>query len=401
VVGISHAPPQAGVSSRQLWQSWAGGLRLLLAYTARFLWHERPRFLSAILAVAFSAALIALQAGLVLGIYAGTSIPIDHTDADVWVGAARVPCVDGGLGIAESHVAEIAGLPGVKRVEPLALGYSSWVRANGTRENCIVVGSRLADGCLGAVRDLSPAQRVRLTEPGAVILDQSDAASLGVQTIGDTAEVAGQRVRVVGLVSGLKGLSGPFVFCSLDTARQLTTLLPDQVTYFLVGCRNAEDGPAVAQALAGHPKLSAFTRAEFSRRTRWHWLTQTPGGLATLLMAGLALLVGAVVTRQALYAATIASVREYALLRALGIRRRRIALFVLGQSLGVGLAGVLIALPIIAGLGQGIALLIDIRLLLPWGLLGAVFAVTVLMALLSGLATLRSLRLMEPAMLLR
>jgi putative ABC transport system permease protein len=354
-----------------------------------------------VLAVAFSAALIALQAGLVLGIYAATSIPIDHTDADVWVGAARVPCVDGGLGIAESHVAEIAGLSGVKRVEPLALGYSSWVRANGTRENCIVVGSRLADGCLGAVRDLSPAQRVRLTEPGAIILDQADAASLGVQAVGDTAEIAGQRVRVVGLVSGLKGLSGPFIFCSLETARQLTGLLPDQVTYFLVSCRNAEDGPAVVQALAGHPKLSAFTGTEFSRRTRWHWLTQTPGGLATLLMAGLALLVGAVVTRQALYAATIASVREYALLRALGIRRRRIALFVLGQSLGVGLAGALLALPIIAALAQGIALLVGLHLLLPWGLLGTVLGITVLMALLSGLATLRSLRLMDPVLLLR
>jgi putative ABC transport system permease protein len=263
------------------------------------------------------------------------------------------------------------------------------------------MGSRLADGCLGAVRDLSPAQRVRLTEPGAVILDESGAATLGVGAVGDTAEVAGHRVRVVGLVSGLKGLSGPLVFCSLDTARQLTGVLPEQVTYFLVRCRNAEDGPAVAHALGRHRDLSAFTSEEFSRRTRWHWLTQTPGGLATLLMAGLALLVGAVVTRQALYAATIASVREYALLRALGIRRRRIAYFVLGQSLGVGLAGVLLALPLIAALGQGIALLIGIRLLLSWWLLGTVLAVTVLMALLSGLATLRSLRLMDPVMLLR
>src|SRR5262249_6879655 len=111
--------------------------------------------------------------------------------------------------------------------------------------------------------------------------------------------------------------------------------------------------------------------------------------------------VGAVVTRQALYAATIASVREYALLRALGIRRRRIATFVLGQSLGVGLAGAALALPLIAGLGQGMALVVGIYLLLPWWLLGGFLTLTVLMALLSGLATLRSLRLMDPVMLLR
>jgi len=382
-------------------QPWTSGLRLLLSYTASFLWHERPRFLSAVLAVTFSAALITLQTGLVLGIYAGTSIPIDHGGADVWVGGPRVPCVDGGLGISEDHLAQVAGLPGVTRVEPLLLGYSSWVRPSGTRENCIVIGAQLAEGSLGAVRELSAEQRVRLTEPGAVILDQSEAARLGIRAVGDTAEVAGQRVRVVGWVSGLKGLSGPFIFCSLDTARQLLGILPDQVTYLLVRCAHPTDGPAVVQALRHHTDLSAFTSKEFSRRTRLHWLTETPGGLATVLMAGLALLVGAVVTRQALYAATIASVREYALLRALGIRRRRIATFVLGQSLGVGLAGVILALPLIAVLGQVMALVVGVSMLLPWWLLGTIFAMTVIMALLSGLATLRALRLMDPVMLLR
>jgi len=384
-----------------MWQHWTSGARLLLNYTASFLWHERPRFLSAVLAVTFSAVLITLQSGLVLGIYAGTSIPIDHTDADVWVGGPHVPSVDGGLAISEDHLARVAGLPGVTRVEPLLLGYGSWSRPNGTRENCIVIGSRLSDQALGTVRELSAEQRVRLTEPGAVILDQSDATRLGVQGVGDTAEVAGQRVRVVGLVSGLKGLSGPFIFCSLDTARQLVGVLPDQVTYLLVRCRQPEDGPAVVEVLRHHADLAAFTSAEFSRRTRLHWLTETPGGLATVLMAGLALLVGAVVTRQALYAATIASLREYALLRALGIRRRRIAVFVLGQSLGVGVAGVLLALPVIAALGYLMGLVLGVPLLLPWWLLGTFLALTILMAGLSGLATLRSLRLMDPTMLLR
>jgi len=404
---VTISPPASedrragGFPWRQAWQHWTSGGRLLLTYTASFLWHERPRFLSAVLAVTFSAALIALQAGLVLGIYAGTSIPVDHTDADVWVGAPRVPSVDGGLGISENQLARVAGLPCVRRVEPLLLGYSSWVRPNGTREGCIVIGSRLADGSLGAVRELSAEQRVRLTEPGAVILDQSDAARLGVRTIGATAEVAGQRVRVVGLVNGLKGLSGPFIFCSLDTARQLVGVLPDQVTYLLVRCRQPEDALTVVEALRPHADLSVFTSTEFSRRTRLHWLTETPGGLATVLMAGLALLVGAVVTRQSLYAATIASVREYALLRALGIRRRRIATFVLGQSLGVGLAGVLLALPVIAALGEVMWLIVGVHPLLPWWLLGAFLIVTVGMAFLSGLATLRSLRLMDPVMLLR
>ncbi len=45
------------------------------------------------------------------------------------------------------------------------------------------------------------------------------------------------------------------------------------------------------------------------------------------------------VTSQTLYAATAASLREYAVLRALGIPRRRMAGMVMAQSLWVGLGG--------------------------------------------------------------
>ena len=59
----------------------------------------------------------------------------------------------------------------------------------------------------------------------------------------------------------------------------------------------------------------------------------------------LSLLVGLAITSQTLYAATVASLREYAVLRALGIPRRRMAGLVMAQSLWVGLAGIALALP--------------------------------------------------------
>ncbi len=51
-------------------------------------------------------------------------------------------------------------------------------------------------------------------------------------------------------------------------------------------------------------------------RTRMYWLTQTNAGIGMGFTAALALLVGLVVTSQTLYAATAASLREYAVLRA-------------------------------------------------------------------------------------
>src|SRR5208282_104200 len=90
---------------------------------------------------------------------------------------------------------------------------------------------------------------------------------------------------------------------------------------------------------------SAFTQEGFSRQSRMHWLTKTKAGIALGCAALLGLLVGAVVTSQTLYAATAASLREYAVLRALGIPRWRMALTVLAQSFWVGVAGIGLALP--------------------------------------------------------
>ena len=61
-----------------------------MSYSLATLWYERARFFPGVLAVAFSALLIALQCGLLLGLFSITSIPIDHSRAHVWVGSKAV-----------------------------------------------------------------------------------------------------------------------------------------------------------------------------------------------------------------------------------------------------------------------------------------------------------------------
>ena len=106
------------------------------------------------------------------------------------------------------------------------------------------------------------------------------------------------------------------------------------------------------------------------------------------------------VTSQTLYAATAASLREYAVLQALGIPRWRMVGMVMAQSLWVGLAGIGLALPLIYALaaGGGGA---GARVLLPPWLFALGSGLTLGMALSAGLAALRSLRLVEPITLLR
>jgi putative ABC transport system permease protein len=371
-----------------------------MSYALATLWHERNCFLPGVLAVAFSGVLIVLQGGLLLGLFSITSIPIDHTSADVWVGNADVLSVDLGRPIPKAWLARVAQDPDVVQAEIYLQGFTYWTMPSGGTELVCVIGGRLHDGALGALRELTPELREQLTEPGAVVVDEAELGRLGIRRVGDQAEIGGRHVRVVGLVHGLKSLAGPYVFCSAGTARPLLRLGEDQATYLLARCRRPEDAPAVARRLRGYSSMAAFTSPEFSLRTQLHWLTQTKAGIAMGCAAVLGLLVGAVVTSQTLYAATAASLKEYAVLRALGIPRWRMALAVLAQSFWVGVAGIVLAVPAVWILVQAAAAL-EARVLLPWWLLGTAAALTLVMVLVSGLAALRSLRRVEPAALLR
>jgi putative ABC transport system permease protein len=371
-----------------------------MQYSLATLWHERQRFLPGILAVAFSALLIILQCGLLLGLFAITSIPIDHTSADVWVGAPEVLSVDLGRPMPEKYLLRVAGQPEVDRSEIFLQGFMYWSKPNGGSELCIVIGSHLETDSLGALRELTPELRARLTEPGSIVVDEGELGRLGIDGVGDSAEITNHRVRVVGLVRGLRSLSGPYVFCSIHTARSLLRLSDEQTTYVLARCHHAADASSVVDRLRSYPTMAAFTSEDFSLRSRLHWLTKTKAGIALGFAALLGLLVGAVVTSQTLYAATAASAREYAMLRALGIPRWRLALAVMAQSFWVGLAGLVVAAPTVLGLAYGMRAL-GVPVLLPPLLLGGAALVTLAMALLSGLAALRSLRLIEPALLLR
>ena len=234
------------------------------------------------------------------------------------------------------------------------------------------------------------------------MVDESDREKLGFTAVGDYAEVLHHRIRLVGTVQNVKSLAAPYLFCSVETAQRLIGLQSSgQTTYLLARCQKGADAPMVADRLRrAYPDMTAFTKDEFSSHTRWHWLTATKSGVAVGGSALLGLIVGAVVTSQTLYAATAASLKEYATLRALGIPRWRIAGAVLTQSAWVGGLGVIIALPASFAVARAVDA-VGAKAILPWPLVAASAGVTVAMALLSGLAALRSLRLIEPAQLLR
>ena len=158
-------------------------------------------------------------------------------------------------------------------------------------------------------------------------------------------------MRVVGTDQGTQEPGRPYVFCSVETARPLLRLAarPDHLHAGPLPRhgRRAEGGRAASRAVREHVgvhqgRVLAADAAALADQDQGR---HRPG-----LAAALGLLVGAVVTSQTLYAATAASLREYAVLRALGIPRWRMAMMVMAQSFWIGIIGVVLALPAVYGL---------------------------------------------------
>src|SRR5580658_6060310 len=113
-----------------------------MSYALQTLWHERSRYANGVLAVTFSAVLIALQCGLLLGLFKITSIPIDNTSADLWVGSTAVPSVDLGKPIPISYTTRVSGYEGVGLPELYIANFGSFTKPTGGTELCFLLGSK-------------------------------------------------------------------------------------------------------------------------------------------------------------------------------------------------------------------------------------------------------------------
>jgi putative ABC transport system permease protein len=376
-----------------------------MSYALQTLWHEKTRYAAGVGAVAFSAMLMVLQVGLLLGLFETTSIPVDHSNAHIWIGSQDVKSIDLGTAIGTNvHMARLSEKQGlVGQPELFLANYANVTRPDGGMERCYVLGSSMAPNSVGAADVLTQELRNALTMPNSIVIDESELKRMNLTGIGDTVKISGVEVTLVGTVKGIKSLAAPWVYCSLTTARTLLNIFvpPDYTTYLLAQAESPEVAKRiVAELREEYPEMAAYTTDEFSFSCRWYWLTRTKAGIAIGYAALLGLLVGAVITAQTLYSATMASAKEFATLLALGIPRSKIYGMVIQQSFWVGIFGIIVAYPVVQGLAF-LASLGGAKVVLRWEVLSGAGVITLGTALFSGLIALRSVRKIEPMSLLR
>ena len=371
--------------------------------------YEWKRYSAAMVALAFSGLLILAQVGMFTGIVHGITATIDRSRADVLVLAPKNESLinSGPDGLPARIEPQIYLNPEVVEVGSLDGDGARWVntpepgkKAVTTYVNTFDVDTR--PGAVTLPTDFPEAIRQALIEPYAVIIDKTTQARLGTH-LGAAATLNGKTVHVRGLLENYPNMDQATVYMSRDTMRLLG-----------MGPRNNKTGPLLVRLrdptktqlvvdqlnAASHGAYRAWTRQALSQANEGALMKEQIIGVFLAFSLFLGLLIGVGITSQTLRGAILASIKEFASLRALGVSMGSLSLIVLELSVWVGLAGL-----IATGVSTFGVYLLGAKFGLPMGFpLPWVITVVILLSvisILSGLFSLGVLKKSQPADLLR
>jgi len=160
----------------------------------------------------------------------------------------------------------------------------------------------------------------------------------------------GHNFRVAGEVSGFALITNSFAFVRRhDLARTLRSV--GIVSYVLVTARRGLSADQLARRIDGTvPGVTATTRQAFARSER-----RLVGDMSTDIVRAMIVVgfvIGVAVAGLVAYNATLSQLRDYAVLRALGLRARRALALAVAQVGAMVAAGFLLALALVWALAQ-------------------------------------------------
>ena len=351
---------------------------------------EPAKVAVSVLAIAAAVALVLLLSGLRRGMGEQVTLYLDR-QPPVLVGQAGARNFMAQTSVLpEALGARLERVSGVGTATPISEQFAM-LTLHGRRVLPLLVG--FDPGRAGGPWSLASGRAPRAR--GEIVVDRVLAEEHGL-AVGATVSYRGTTLRVVGLSRGTTAWMTPLAFATRTTLNELSRQ-PRTASFFLVSPRPGFSPTVLAARIErAVPGVSALTREEAAANDRSLFTGAFNGILLT--MVTIAFLVAIMVIGLTVYSSTSERGREYATLKAIGLRRGPLlrlagmqagALALAGTALGTGLA--------FAGLWAAAEVAPKYLIVVTAGSVASMGLAALLMAVAAALLPARYLARLEPA----
>jgi putative ABC transport system permease protein len=290
------------------------------------LFQDRRRAVLAVGGVAASLVLVLVLDGVFAGAMHQVNAYMRNSPADVFVAQRDVRTMHmTQSALPPETVDAVAAVDGVGWAEGLRYTTSILEADEGGQLTTYVLGYDTTTG-RGGPRRLAAG---RPPGSGEVLVDETAAEELGVQ-VGEAVSILGSPVplRVSGLSTDGTNIVNTTVYVRTE---DFAALRGDSVAYVLAGAEAGVDPDTLAQRIgAVLPNTTAQTRAEFARQEANVVRDMAADVMQIVTIIGF--VIALAVTGLTLFTATLAKLREYGILKALGAGTPRLAATVAAQA---------------------------------------------------------------------
>lgn len=329
----------------------------------QMLFGDRGKYIAMVVGITFAALIMTQQPAIFHGLMSRTySFIGDVGLPDIWVMDPGVQYVEEHKPLRDTDLARVRGVTGVEWAAPMYKNFMTAKLPDGQTKTIDLTG--LDDATLVGAPVMVAGDLRQIRRADSVIVDYEAATDrLRVKlpdgtdrplAIGDELEINDRRAVVVGLSKSTRNfVLQPQVFTTYTRATLFAPQNRRQLTYILVKAAEGADAKVFADKITERTGLKAYTKQEFKILTKDYWMNNTGIPINFGISVMLGFIVGAAIAGQTFYNFIRENIKQYAALKAMGLRNGLLAKMVLLQAAVVGVIGY--------GIGVGLTALFGLQ----------------------------------------
>ncbi len=319
----------------------------------RMLLGDKTKCLGLVFGVAFSTLLVCQQMSIFFGLLGrASSVVNDVREADIWVMDPSVKTIDVPYPLRALELPRVRGVEGVAWAVPFFKATVQVRTHQGMLENAIILG--IDDASLVGVPDAFVVGSIDdLAEPDAIAVNPAGFRLLfpGEELdVGRELELNDSRAKIVAIVDAAPAFAANLtIYTRYSLATQYTNNGRNQLSFILAKSADGTPPEVVAERIAARTGLKSVTSQQLRRESIMYVLANTgiPVSFGTVVILGA--IIGVAIVGLTFNQFVMENIKQYAALKAIGVRNVKLLFMTLGQAAFVGVIGY--------GIGLGIAAL--------------------------------------------